>query len=255
MRVLALGIWLTALACGCGETAATTDPGTGGGTPTGTTSAQGGAGGTTSPTTTGEAGSGGETTTTPIGGGGSGGAGGTAGAGGAGGSGGSGGTGGSTTTTSTTSTTTTQTDCVWGDDCGSENKYCLAPGCQNGTCIQKPPAAGLPPDPTPVCGCDGVTYWNLEVAASQGMSVAMDGACTTMIACGPDMACPSNMKCSRPVADAASCSEDATGECWGTPLSCSLDGPKARACTTDTCELQCSLIQSQNPWFEDPTCD
>lgn len=144
--------------------------------------------------------------------------------------------------------------CVWGDDCGAGH-YCLAPGCAMGTCTPKPSGAGLSPEAAPVCGCDGVTYWNQEVADSKGASVAAMGPCSMPVICGPQMPCPGSMKCSREVADGASCSPEATGECWGTALSCPLDGPKGRACTTATCELTCSLIQSQNAWFEDPTCD
>lgn len=254
MRLLACSFLscLIAFGCGGGETTSSSAPTTGsGGTTTTTTTGGGGAGGTTTTTstTTGEAGSGGTPTTTSMGGGGAGGAGGTGGE-----TGGAGGAGGGTTT-STTSTTTTSDDCVWGGDCGPGNKYCFAPGCGNGVCIQKPAPAGLPPDPTPVCGCDGVTYWNAEVAASHGMSLASEGPCSMVIACGPDTPCPDGMKCNRPVADQASCALDVMGECWGTALSCPLTGPMGRACTTATCELQCSLIQSQNPWFEDPTCN
>jgi hypothetical protein len=144
--------------------------------------------------------------------------------------------------------------CTWGDDCGA-GYYCEAPGCAAGNCTPKPAAAGLSPSPDPVCGCDGITYWSPDVAASKGESIAVPGACAMPILCGPGLVCPSGMRCSRVVPDAASCSPDATGECWGTALSCSLSGPHARACTTGTCELQCSLIQSENPWYEDPSCN
>ncbi|MEZ4312356.1 MAG: hypothetical protein R3F14_30365 [Polyangiaceae bacterium] len=112
-----------------------------------------------------------------------------------------------------------------------------------------------PPRSNPVCGCDSVTYWNAPVAASQGMSIAAEGPCSTPIPCGPGMSCPAGQKCNRRVEDAASCSPGSQGECWSTALSCPLEGPLGRACTNDKCELQCSLIQSQNPWFEDPTCN
>ena len=156
--------------------------------------------------------------------------------------------------TTTTTTTGMPGPCTYGDDCGAL-WYCDAPGCAAGNCKPKPVPAGLSPDPDPVCGCDGITYWSPDVAASKGESVAALGACAMPLLCGLGVACPVGMRCSRVVPDGASCSLDATGECWGTAPSCSLDGPKARACTTATCELQCSLIQSENPWYEDPTCN
>jgi hypothetical protein len=143
--------------------------------------------------------------------------------------------------------------CAWGDDCGV-GYYCFAPGCGAGDCILKPVPAGQPPEPVPVCGCDGATYWNKEVAASLGMSISAQGACATSIPCGPGRMCPGSLKCNREVMDEPSCSPQALGECWGTALSCPLDGPLGRACSNGKCELQCSLLQSQNPWFQDPTC-
>lgn len=243
---------------GCGGTPAAST--SGGGSATTTTSSStggdtGGTGTTTQPETTGgttnSGGTGGSGGTTSSGGtGGTGGVGGTGGTGGL--TGGTGGAGGQTTT-STTTTINPNMPCTWGDTCGG-NFYCEAPGCGAGTCKLKPPMAGLSPSPDPVCGCDGVTYWGADVAASKGMSVASQGACPAPAACGPGMACGSGLRCNRNVADQASCDPNATGICWGTPLSCPLDGPKARGCISGLCELKCSLIQGENPWFEDPTC-
>lgn len=239
---------------GCGGTPAAS--GSGGALTTTTSSSTGGdtggTGTTTQPETTGgttnSGGTGGTTNTGGTGGlnGGTGGTGGTGGL-----TGGTGGSGGQTT--SSTTTINPNMPCVWGDVCGG-NFYCEAPGCGAGTCKLKPPMAGLSPTPDPVCGCDGVTYWAADVAASKGMSVASQGACAAPTPCGPGMACAPNLRCNRNVADEASCDLNATGICWGTPLSCPLDGPKARGCISGLCELKCSLIQGENPWFEDPTC-
>jgi len=258
MRAFALGLLILVAGCGDSEIGAISST-TGSSDSAATTAAGGGGTGATggAATTTGEAGAGATGATS------TGGTGGTGSTGGTSGSGATGGSGGATTGVggaSTTSTSTTTTGggmpgpCLWGDDCGA-GYYCFAPGCAMGDCIPKPGGAGLSPDAVPVCGCDGVTYWNQEVAASKGASIATMGACSMPIACGPQMPCPGSMKCSREVPDSASCSPDVTGECWGTAISCPLEGPKARACTNRTCELTCSLIQSQNAWFQDPTCN
>jgi hypothetical protein len=144
--------------------------------------------------------------------------------------------------------------CKWGDDCGL-GYYCLAPGCNMGSCVVKPPAAGASPDEAQVCGCDGNTYYNGDIAAASGVSVKADGACAGIMTCDPATPCPGTLKCNREVADKATCSPNVTGKCLAVPVSCPLDGPKARACSNNTCELKCSLIQSQNPWFEDATCN
>jgi len=250
---------LVACVAGCGDGASSSGSGT-------TSSAGGTSTTSTGGTSTGGTGDGGTTSTsnsqTLTGGGGSGAGGGATGGGGAGGD-TTGGTGGATAgsgggTTSSTSNTASGPmlgdPCALGDDCGGTILYCEAPGCVSGTCQPRPPAAGLSPDPDPVCGCDGITYWSPDVAASKGQSVAAPGACAMPIVCGPNMPCPAGKKCNRPVADSLSCDPGALGECWATALSCPLDGPKARGCVSSACELQCSLVQSENPWFEDAGC-
>lgn len=240
---------------GCGGAPAASTSGDGGSTTTTTTSTSaggdtGGTGTTTqSETTGGTTSSGGTGGVTGGTGGATGGTGGvTGGTGGV-----TGGTGGSGGQTTTTTTVNPNMPCVWGDICGG-NFYCEAPGCGAGTCKLKPPAAGLSPVPDPVCGCDGISYWAADVAASKGMSVESQGACAVPSPCGPGVLCGAGLRCNRNVADLASCDANATGLCYGVPLSCPLDGPKARGCISGQCELKCSLIQGENPWFEDPTC-
>lgn len=145
-------------------------------------------------------------------------------------------------------------DCDWGDVCGP-GFYCDAAGCGMGQCAVKPSPAGEQKQEDPVCGCDGVTYWNANIAAIHGVAVASAGACPggTAIACSSASPCPAGASCKKLVADAASCGADA-GECWQTPFACDLAGAKARACTTQTCELECSLVQSNNAWYDDGTC-
>jgi len=38
------------------------------------------------------------------------------------------------------------------------------------------------------------------------------------------------------------------------PLQCPTDGPKANACTNGACVDECSLAQSENPWYSEGTC-
>lgn len=254
MRALVFSGLILVAGCGDGDASTTQGTSSGGASAAGAAGAgaapSGGAGGAAA------GGSGGAPVTGGSGGAAAGGSGGAGATGGAGGSGGAaaGGGGGATTTSSTTTTLGMPGPCTWGDDCGG-GYYCDAPGCGAGNCIQKPVPAGLSPILDPVCGCDGLSYWNAEIAASQGISIASAGACAAVVPCGPGAPCPAGTKCDREVADKASCDPRAPGQCLGIPLSCPLDGPKGRACSNDQCELRCSLIQSQNPWFDDPTCN
>jgi len=70
--------------------------------------------------------------------------------------------------------------CPSGYFCKQEAGECLEVMNGAGTCQPKPEMCTQ--DYTPVCGCDGQTYGNECVAASNGVSVAIDGECPT-----PDM--------------------------------------------------------------------
>lgn len=75
------------------------------------------------------------------------------------------------------------------------------------------------------------------------------------VACSAQMPCGLGKYCNLQVGSAAQCGSGPIGTCWGLPFACPLDGAKAKACTTQTCETQCALIASNNPWFDDGTCN
>ncbi len=224
---------------GSGGAGSTTGAGSGGqttSTSTGTMSGAGGAGTTTG--AGGMSGAGGAGTTT--------GAGGMSGAGGA----GSGGTGGMSGMGGLGAPcTSAQGGCDTG-------LYCDAPGCGAGTCQPKPPLGTLSQAFAPVCGCDHITYWNADLAAYRGAAVLAQGTCTgsNAVACSAMTPCPSGDKCNRQVGAMAQCGAGAQGTCWGVPLACPLSGPKGKACSNASCQTVCTLIQSQNPWWDDGTC-
>src|SRR5690348_2485411 len=61
-------------------------------------------------------------------------------------------------------------NCNYGDTCAT-GYYCDAVGCGAGTCAALPGVNMVGNAGMPVCGCDGVTYWNSDVAAYDGASV------------------------------------------------------------------------------------
>ncbi len=141
-------------------------------------------------------------------------------------------------------------ECYWGLSQCPPGEYCDAPGCGAGTC--EPPLLLVQQlkHRDPVCGCDDTTYWNSTIAQSLSMAIDHTGECTIVVVCDPTTSpCPIGIFCNRRVQDYAECSVPQNGECWGVPVSCDPVGSEARACTNQQCYPECSLIQSENPWY------
>jgi hypothetical protein len=112
----------------------------------------------------------------------------------------------------------------------------------------------------PVCGCNGITYFNPSIAESAAMSVSAAGSCNDQvaIACSKSSLCPAGSFCNMQVPGTVDCflgGTNPTGTCWATPTACDPAGPKGRGCSPPSfCADVCSLIQSQNTWHADLLC-
>lgn len=143
------------------------------------------------------------------------------------------------------------------DPCGP-NGYCKSSDCVTGVCAPRPPETSNTENP--VCGCDGITYWNENVAAARGMSVKEAGACKIGVKCGgpgPTKPCPTNFSCSMELASAGGCAiQSAPGLCWALPKTCPAlgIGPITRACGAAQCAGRCTLIGNEEPYYRDNTC-
>lgn len=145
-------------------------------------------------------------------------------------------------------------DCADGEYCKVAN--CAAAG---GTCTKKPVND---PMPAVVCGCDGVTYWNLELAANFGVSVKGQGVCPggTAKACSQITDCPAKRFCNyHTTANGAGvCAIQTTGTCWGLPEQCPNDPtPTSRPCgaSINTCKSFCEAVKAEQSWVEDVDCN
>jgi len=152
----------------------------------------------------------------------------------------------------------TGTPCVWGQAPCEDGLFCNALGCGEGVCIAVP-AEGR--QRNPVCGCDGMTYWNATVAARAGMSVSHSGECgalgTTCVMLAAS--CPNGAVCNLIAESSLACNvADRTGRCWVLPSSCDTGtvgfGPTTRACGAATCEDECTLIRAETTFYADNTC-
>lgn len=144
-------------------------------------------------------------------------------------------------------------------DCAS-NEYCKVANCADkGTCTKKPDVNTAQGDV--VCGCDGVSYYSPELAASFGVSVnpAFANECTggARKTCSGISACPAGRYCAY-AAEASNgiCSITTSGACWGLPNNCPTLPPNpaasanvAKNCTTGECTTFCEAIKNEEPWF------
>ncbi len=149
--------------------------------------------------------------------------------------------------------------CTWGNAQCNGGLYCDAGGCGAGTCQSVLNTAAQQPDYDPVCGCDGIHYFNPTIAQSRGAAISHPGVCNNaeQLACDKVSApCGAGLSCSVEVNTVGMCAPTLTaGVCWGVPVACGAAQPMARGCLAPgACANKCALIRGQNPWYEDLTC-
>ncbi len=146
---------------------------------------------------------------------------------------------------------------VGGNACGKD-EYCAASDatCTKGVCARV--SLGDTSDLSPVCGCNGITYWNPNNAARAGAATKGTGACTTGAkTCGgiAGLRCPAPTLCNYEVSDGFACNVvDFAGVCWGLPGFCPLLGQGSRVCDTGKCTRACDAIRAQERYHRDVSC-
>lgn len=119
-------------------------------------------------------------------------------------------------------------DCASSDEC-APGWYCSKPTCRSSRGCCAPPPAFCEPDPSPVCGCNGATYWNDCVRRQFGVQSASPGECqATAARCTGDPFTGAN-DCEIPGAFCAhlfagGCPDEYpgpdSGTCWVVPFNC-----------------------------------
>lgn len=152
-----------------------------------------------------------------------------------------------------------QRPCAEDFDCDT-GWVCEKPGCDApfGQCVPWPSLCW--DDPMPVCGCDGVTYWNdcVRLKSPSHPQLASFGQCRdTAFPCqfGADCNVP-YASCSHLMAPGELCGHG-TGSCWVLPAQCvpSADKKRWRECRPPDqgpgpCSDMCNAIASERPHAE-----
>jgi hypothetical protein len=182
--------------------------------------------------------------------------GGTGGVGGVGGS--PGGTGGAGGTGGGTSGCSSNGECAASEFCAKSS--CLA---VTGTCEPRPTTCTA--TESPVCGCDGISYWNDCLRQQYGIASSTLFTCSSTDpntqSCGgfANLQCPNpNAVCAYMFPGKLTCQiSDPLGKCWVMPAQCPsiVVGASWRDCNgSNTCVSVCNAILSEQPYYHDNTC-
>ncbi len=144
--------------------------------------------------------------------------------------------------------------CSANSDCMGDG-FCERRACTDsfGRCRRRPQFC--PPDANPVCGCNGVTYWNDCLRQSSGIAAATLGECVNGASCATQ-ACPdSRASCARLVSEPSECSASLESTCWVLPDVCPASAQVWQACNQGPrCSDLCGAIRSQHAYARVPSC-
>ncbi|HVU02785.1 MAG TPA: hypothetical protein VHE30_13590 [Polyangiaceae bacterium] len=145
--------------------------------------------------------------------------------------------------------------CVTSKDCPG-GWTCEFHACSDATGSCEPRPILCDPQPVPVCGCDGVTYWNDCVRQQYGVAAATIGQCgITASPCDQASDCGfPEASCAHVVPETLPCSSPSKGSCWIVPTDCAAtpQSPRWVLCpapgtppgTPLQCESTCAAIRS-----------
>jgi Kazal-type serine protease inhibitor domain len=155
--------------------------------------------------------------------------------------------------------------CTNASECAA-SELCTKASCGEafGFCEKRPTVCSG--DFLPVCGCDGISYFNDCLRAANGTSLGAQMACGPgALRCGgrDRTACPPEAYCAKIFARGPACARDESGECWVLPSRCNPSqqgGDLWRACMPtgappeEQCVDTCAAIRSERPYQRASRC-
>ena len=168
-----------------------------------------------------------------------------------------------------------KTRCVTDADCPSSTAFCGRKTCADvgGLCFERPAVCSGAVDP--VCGCDGITYWNECTRRLSGVTSQTDGLCDLDVAqtCTFEVehpgapvtsitTCPGGTFCARLFPPSGGgppeCPVASKGACWVLPTVCPDDPGTSRwtKCGDEdtSCHPTCDAIRSGQPYQSALSC-
>lgn len=148
--------------------------------------------------------------------------------------------------------------CDKSSECAT-NFFCYKIGCDTRGICKALPTTGLT-SYGPVCGCDGVTYWNSFQAANFSVGVKSEGPCVGAgrQTCALAGACLgiSGSECIFELPDVGACSSlTPIGTCWRNPAGklcpASGSGPSVMTCAA-ACTSHCEAVKNKLKFYQGP---
>lgn len=144
--------------------------------------------------------------------------------------------------------------CISTWDCPTD-AYCERPSCFTPAGVCRPYPAVCPNEEMPVCGCNGVTYFNDCLRRAAGVPALDVGECeVNALTCFGQDDCPDGGSCARLVGSSPemTCGPNLPGRCWALPSTCPAP---TRSDRWDSCEPiapahcvdTCNAIRSELP--------
>ena len=159
--------------------------------------------------------------------------------------------------------------CTGDHDCTASDQYCKKEACNaaTGHCTARTDACtGYDATFNPVCGCDGMTYYNPCVAEREGVNVRTAGECSSngTVRCSRDEggdSCEPERRLARCYRQRNTCSNPspAMGVCWVLPDECPEEPEAQRYCpgtSGDTeCIGLCEVLEREDSFYRNaPNC-